>query len=1021
MKYPSLFPFVKLLRAACGGGAFLLAGALSVPGQTPAAPAPETAQKLEAFVVTGSYLPVSGEVTASPVVTIERSQIGQTGTTDALRLLKQMTPVFTGNGNAGNEVDNGGYGESYVALRNLTTLVLLNGRRLNNSPFSSNTSAASTPTVDLNTIPMGMIERIEILKDSASTIYGSDAIGGVINVILRKNYNGAEFGTRYGTDQHGDYKTKEAWVIAGSAQPGSSLTIGAQYFENNALGTLARPLSILNPSDLAALGQNPSVLPSYMSSSFAGRNGNFIIAGSPLAVGAPGYNAAIKSLPAKTSPTAAPITTAQLQALGYYIPITDTPLSKAAGNSATILNTALYNNALILPNQREQAFATGEKELAGKSAVLFGDFLYSKTVNGGSSLAPAPLSSVAGVNLAIPANNPYNLFGIPLGVGGAAGAPGLRSRLVDIGNRSSDNTVDTFRMVIGFRGEINDRWNWETALNYDRATGEQHVFGGANGAVMNQELIPQLTAQGGYTYDTQGRPLSVYVDKQGNNVPVYDWFGVGGTNAQSTVDALRTTLFKAAQIDQRSVDFRVTGRPFELPAGDIAMAVGGEARRERLSSQADSNYTTGLALGYNASNSFDSGKRSTRAGFLELNIPLTSPKNGVPFAHRADITAAVRYEHITPGGNATTPKFGLHWLPVDDQFVVRGTYSKGFIAPSIFALFGPPSQNSPTLTLPEGNGQTSTGGATGRNVTGQFISQDTELSNPGLLASHSESYTAGVVYSPKQVKGLTFSADYYHIKQDKVGGFDYTFIAGDLNAKGSGSVYAPTFRFVDGSRLTTTAANQVTSTNFGILSVVYNPVGDQWTDGVDLAANYQFRTERLGFFDVGADATTVFNFMARTSPTAEYYQYARNFTDSANGKGNQQGVIPSYALRTHLNYALHDFHASLQVNYLPALNAPGTAFGGPPGTTNTQRADGKAYTIPSYATANLSASYPLGNLLGREWGKGLTVSAGVTNLFNKAAPFVPGGGSGGGTEANTAKYAYDIIGRFTFVELKKEF
>ncbi len=1000
-----------------------LTGATFAYGQaaaTTTTAATERPQKLEAFVVTGSYLPVTLEVNASPIVAIDRAEITQSGTTDTLRLLKQMTPVFTGNGNTGNEVDNGGYGESYVALRNLPTLVLMNGRRLSNSPFSSNTSAATTPGVDLNTIPMGMIERIEILKDSASTIYGSDAIGGVINVILRKNYNGAEFGTRYGSDSKGDYTTREAWVIGGVTQPGASIMVGAQYFENTTLTTTKRPLSVLNPADLAAMGQNPAVLPSYMSSSFAGRNGNFIIAGSPLAVGAPGYNAAIKSLPPKTSPTAAPQTTADLVARGFYIPITATPLSQAAGSTATILNTALYDNPLILPNQRNQVFGAAEKELFGKGFVVFGDFMYSKTVNGGSGLAPAPLSGVASVNLTIPANNPYNLFGIPIGVGGPAGQPGLRTRLVDIGNRYADNTVDTLRFVLGFRGAINDRWSWETALNYDRANGEQHIYGGANGAVMNRLLVPALNAQGGYTYDAQGRPLSIHTDSTGNNLPVYDWFGVGGTNAESTVNALRTTLFKSAQIDQRSVDFRVTGKPLDLPAGPIGMAIGGESRRERLASQADSNFTTGLALGYNASNSFQSGKRSTRAAFLEMNFPLTNPKNSVPFAHRADLTAAVRHERIQPGGTATTPKFGLRWQPFDDQVVIRGTFSKGFIAPSIFALFGPPQQNSPTLTLLEGNGSTGSGGSTGRFVTGQFISKDTELSNPTLVAAKSESYTAGFVFAPKAVKGLSFAVDYYHIKQDKVGAFDYTFIAADLNARGSASVYAPAFRFTDTTLLTATAPNQVTSTNFGQLDVLYNPVGDQWTSGLDLSTNYKFHTDRFGYFDVGADATVIFNFKARTSPISQYYQYARNFTDSANGKANQQGVLPKYVLRSHVNYAYRSFRGSINVNHLPELNAPGTAFGEPAGTLNTQRANGRAYTIPSYTTVNASLSITLPTF-GREAFKGLTFTVGANNVFDKAAPFVPGGGSGGGTEANTAKYAYDIIGRFLFAELKKEF
>jgi outer membrane receptor protein involved in Fe transport len=112
--------------------------------------------------------------------------------------------------------------------------------------------------------------------------------------------------------------------------------------------------------------------------------------------------------------------------------------------------------------------------------------------------------------------------------------------------------------------------------------------------------------------------------------------------------------------------------------------------------------------------------------------------------------------------------------------------------------------------------------------------------------------------------------------------------------------------------------------------------------------------------------------------------------------------------------------ASLQLSHLPELNAPGTAFGEPAGTVNAQRADGKAYTIPDYTTANLTLTYLLPSF-GRAWAKGFSVTAGVNNVFDRAAPFVPGGGSSGGTEANTAKYAYDIIGRFGFLELKKEF
>src|SRR5271156_1806281 len=136
-----------------------------------AAPTTEPTEVLQAYTVTGSYLPVSATVTASPVVTIESSDIGASGATDPLRLLRQLTPFFAGSGNQGTEANNGAAGESYVALRNLTTLVLIDGQRMTGSPFQSGT------LVDLNTIPTAMIDRIEVLKDGASTIYGTDAIG----------------------------------------------------------------------------------------------------------------------------------------------------------------------------------------------------------------------------------------------------------------------------------------------------------------------------------------------------------------------------------------------------------------------------------------------------------------------------------------------------------------------------------------------------------------------------------------------------------------------------------------------------------------------------------------------------------------------------------------------------------------------------------------------------------------------------------------------------------------------------
>src|SRR5436189_4414828 len=148
--------------------------------------------KMEKTVVTGSLIPTAETVGPAPVDIVGSERIQQVGSQDVLATLKALNPGFAGNGNVGQTVNNGGFGEANVLLRNLSTLVLLNGRRLGNSAFSNGA------LVDVNTIPLSMIERIEVLKDGASALYGSAAIGGVINIITKKNYNGVEISGRVG-------------------------------------------------------------------------------------------------------------------------------------------------------------------------------------------------------------------------------------------------------------------------------------------------------------------------------------------------------------------------------------------------------------------------------------------------------------------------------------------------------------------------------------------------------------------------------------------------------------------------------------------------------------------------------------------------------------------------------------------------------------------------------------------------------------------------------------------------------
>jgi iron complex outermembrane recepter protein len=983
---------------------------------TTTTPAPaEPTEVLQAYTVTGSYLPVSATVTASPVTTIESSDIGASGATDPLRLLRQLTPLFSGNGNQGTEANNGAAGESYVALRNLTTLVLIDGQRITGSPFQNGT------LVDLNTIPTAMIDRIEVLKDGASTIYGTDAIGGVVNIILKKNYNGFELGGDYGTTDNGDYKTRSVWIIGGATGDGFSITIGAQHFENSELLTTSRSIATLTGLQEAAMGFNTTS--AVFSGSYPGRVGSDVLAGSTLiAIGSPQFNASITSPGIKSSPTAAPYgvgaaALAQLVAMGVYIPAATTPAGEAVGGSATALNTTLFGNPLIEPTRRNQFIANGEKELYGKSLVFFGDFLFAQTINNGSGLAPSPIAGVGpagGNELTIPANNPYNVFDTVF-----PGVLSARTRTIELGKRYSNNETTTWRIVGGLKGEISPNYSWTATYDYSRADLLQNIFGGVNGANMNEAMIPELSATGGYVYNSAGKPLSMLTNSAGVNLPVYNFFALPGFNDPATLAALEAVLFTSGDTSMRNLQFIVNGTPFALPAGDVSFAVGGEYRREDLSAAVDGLFANGLALGYNPASTFAGGERASRGAFIEVGVPLVSPKMSIPGVYTLDVDLADRYEDIEPGGTNNSPKIGVRWLPIDESFVVRATAADGFIAPSIFNLYGPSSGNSPTFSILQGNGALTTGGPGGSLTTLTTIQGSTnETSNPNLQASKSKSITAGFVYSPKQVKGLSFTVDYYKISQNGgVGDIDYTSVVADLNAKGSASIYAPGFEFANGAALTSTAPNQVNALNFGELTVQKDPQGSQWTNGVDIDIDYRFATSMLGRFDVGASANILFNYMAQVNPSAPYYQYARNYSDTTDGLGNTNGLLPGWIVKPYINNVYGPLTTSLYFSYIPPTT---DSFGeNSNGGVNPDTINGLAYTIPGYFTTDIAFTYQIPDF-GHAWGKGLSITVGANNLFDKHPPYVPVDGDPPG-ENNTVESVYDIIGRFVFVSLKKDF
>lgn len=970
-------------------------------------------------VVTGSYIPTAETVGPAPIQTLSSEAISQAGQSDTLQTLMRLTPSFTGSGNYLGSVNNNvnigaGFqaftGESYAQLRNLPTLVLIDGQRV------VPTALSGGQAVDLNSIPLAMIDRIEVLKDGASAIYGSDAIGGVINIITKKNWNGFEIGGRYGfpTDGPSDHGVQyNAYITAGASTDKSRFTAGAQVFEQNPLLTKDRLIGSQGINQLASQNVVP---PGYFSPSYPGKvqdgSGSYILASSPFAAGGVGYNPGLHTPPVFAGQSFTDIGSYNAYAiahgyvdptghgLGPYIPFASTPTgiqlaAEGIGAPWPSLNTTDYGTTSILAQDRRQFWANFEHDLFEDKLTVYSSFQFADNRAEGE-LAPSPVPSLGGSGIAVPANNPYNPFGIDLGLNGA-GDPRVRSRMVDFGNRDFVTFSDFYRWIGGLKGNITPDYGYDLSFNYGNDRQEQQTRNAVNGAALNAALIPI-----GAT-DAQGRPLSQLTDAAGNNLPVYNIFTSGivpgqSGNAPETINQIRTTLFQwgeSALWDGRGV---FTARPFDLPAGKLDLAFGGEYTHEELSLAVDGLTKLGLVPGLNAAQDFPGGARDTTAGFIEAKIPILGKDQGIPGLYSLEIDAAGRYQVFDPGGSKGVPKVGILWKPIDEQVTLRANYSQGFIAPSIFTLFGPDFISNPSVTIAGTPGQV----------------QTQTRANPGLEASDAEQFGAGIVISPKALTGLTVSADYYHVTENHLPIADAQSAANSLNALGSASPYASGFTFADGTTLSSTAPGQVTVDNWGNLILPWAGAAALRTEGLDLSANYVLPLDpNWGKFTVGVQANVLLNYEVQTSPSRPYFDYKGTWTPF-------QGLIPDYNITPSLTYELGGWTATALAHILPHTSDPGGLFpeyalGSQGFTINNPT---QPYYIPMYYTIDLQVAYEFGKhkVEGRKWYDGTRLAVGVLNVTDERPPLIADA-----VEDNTDKNNYDTLGRFLYFEVSKKF
>ncbi len=973
------------------------------------AQAPSTPETMGPVVVTGSLIPTAETVGAAPVDMVDIASIEKIGAQDVLAALQKLNPSFVGNGNAGQTVNNGGGGEAYISVRNLSTLVLLDGRRLANSAFSNGA------VVDANMIPLAMIDQIQVLKDGASALYGSEAIGGVVNIITKKNYNGFEVGGRYGfATGKGTVTEQKAYVIWGASTEKSSVTMGAQFYHMDPLLSKDRDVASAGVAELISKDLAP---PSYVSPSFPGRvqsgGVSYILAGSPYAVGAAGYNAAITRPPSPANPNVGgiawvpgvyPSVQAYLAAHpGVYIPIANTPAGQeltaagvgGEGNVWPLINTPQLGTHSIQSQDRRNVFASASHEIFDKQMEVYGSFLFGQTISQGQ-LAPSPVSSLGLYQIYIPANAPINPFQVALGdpAQGGASSPRVRTRFIDSGNRIYDYQNELYRFVGGLKGTFDSGYTYDTAFNYNRNDQTAYTRNAINGTAL--DLATQLNSDPALA--ALGLSRLTY---NGNAVPLYDPFALPGASSMDTINAMRATLYQSGISELWSVDANVTGTPFDLPAGKLAFAVGGQFYSESLSLDLDGLTKLGKVPGSNPQQPTPGGRRDATAGFIEVRIPVTSEEKNVPVFRSLEITAAGRVESFDPGGSSAVPKVGLRWQPLDEQLTLRGTYSQSFVAPTVYQLFGGAATSFDYVNF----------GANQVQVPVSWVS------NSGLKPADADNYSFGFVYSPKFVDRLTLSVDYYHIKtKNDVYRVGAQAIADDLNAFGSASQFAGSFFFQDGTRLTTTAPNQVDGNNWGTVNRPYRNGSQQETDGLDISANYELPTENYGTFTFVGAANVLFNYKYKDPEIGGFYQYGNQFTDSGPAAGSQ-GTLPRFLLTLGMSWDIQDFTYTINSRYIPSVKDVGDMHPSVGSPANGYTLSGNKWEIPSYYTVDMQLAYEIGKTREvKRWYDGTRLAVGCNNITDQLAPFISSS-----SEDNTDKQTYDILGRFVYFEVSKKF
>ncbi|HEV2531126.1 TonB-dependent receptor domain-containing protein [Phenylobacterium sp.] len=969
--------------------------------QAAAQTAPAASAQVSEVVVTGSRIPQPNLTSTSPVTAVSSQEFKLEGTTNVESLLNNLPQVSAGQTST---VSNGSTGIATVNLRGLgsrRTLVLIDGRRLMpGDPV--------TPVADLNAIPAALVDRVDVLTGGASAVYGSDAVAGVVNFVMNRNFEGFRIDAQYSGYQHHNANSEVRGLIKNAAFPialPASDVFDGQTTDITAIMGMNAPDGKGNITAYVGYRNLQPILESqrdYSSCSVSATN----TATSTV------YDAHVCAGSSNS-------------AFGRFIARPNTPRGGFSVNPDGTQTFVPFTNALRFnfaplnyfqrPDDRYTAGFFGHYDL-NKTVNLYSDFMFADdhTV---AQIAPSGLFQGTGANgtstFGINCNNPLMTAAQQTQLcGAAAGTPFVQQTTLGFRfagqPRQDDLRHTSYKIDLGTKGELADGWNYDAYLQYGIAIYNEHYNNDVSlSRVQNALLVNPATGQ----CQVGGACVPLNLFQAGHLTPAMLAYVIApGFKSGSTSEQIASVSVTG--------DLGKYGMKLPWATDGVGVALGGEYRRDALDLRADAEFTSGDLSGQGGPTKSNSGSVDVYELFGEARIPIAQD---MPFAKDLSLELGYRFSDYSSAAHTTNAyKIAGNWTITDD-IKLRGGYNRAVRAPNVTELFTPAG-----VGLFGGSDLCANGGASRANCLASGATaaqlaagipqcpaaQCTALlgGNPNLAAEIADTYTAGVVLRPHWLPGFDLTVDYFNIKVANLISSLPALTVIDCLRNGNPAACAqfhrdPASGGIIGGPGFVTALN----INTGYLK----------TSGVDVAANYRTNFSDwgmgewggLGFSMVG---TYTNNYITQPATGGGTFDCAGLFGVVCSSNANLS-PMPKWKHKLRVTWNTPwPVTVSLDWRYLSSvkfdLNESNVFLKG----AVRDIPDAK---IPAFNYIDLSGTWKVRDTV--------TLRAGVNNVFDKDPPVLdsdafPASGPPAGN-GNTYPGTYDALGRTVFVGITADF